>query len=77
MRTASRSHSDAGIGVVGCRSLTTLAAWWVSSRQTVEYARLCDLLDEHGPKAPTLLDPWTTLDLAAHLVVREYDSPCS
>jgi len=34
---------------------------------------LCDLLDELGPHAPTLLDPWTTYDLAAHLVVREHD----
>jgi uncharacterized protein (TIGR03085 family) len=34
---------------------------------------LCDLLDELGPHAPTLLDPWTTHDLAAHLVLREHD----
>ena len=40
----------------------------------VERARLCDLLDELGPEAPTLLEPWTTRDLAAHLVVREHDS---
>ena len=39
-----------------------------------ERARLCDLLDELGPEAPTLLEPWTTRDLAAHLVVREHDS---
>jgi uncharacterized protein (TIGR03085 family) len=34
---------------------------------------LCDLMNELGPEAPTLLDPWTTRDLAAHLVVREND----
>jgi uncharacterized protein (TIGR03085 family) len=39
-----------------------------------ERAQLCDLLDELGPEAPTLLEPWTTRDLAAHLVIREHDS---
>ena len=39
----------------------------------VERAQLCDLFDELGPQAPTLLDPWTTRDLAAHLVLREHD----
>lgn len=39
----------------------------------IERAQLCDLLDEIGPHAPTLLDPWTTHDLAAHLVLREHD----
>ena len=39
----------------------------------VEREQLCDLLDEIGPEAPTLLDPWTTHDLAAHLVLREHD----
>jgi uncharacterized protein (TIGR03085 family) len=38
-----------------------------------ERARLCDLLGELGPGAPTLLAPWTTRDLAAHLVLRERD----
>src|SRR3954471_19789461 len=37
----------------------------------VERARLCDLLDEVGPDAPTLCAGWNTGDLAAHLVVRE------
>jgi uncharacterized protein (TIGR03085 family) len=32
---------------------------------------LCDLFEELGPAAPTLCEGWTTLDLAAHLVVRE------
>jgi uncharacterized protein (TIGR03085 family) len=39
----------------------------------VERAKLSDLLDELGPDAPTLLAPWTTRDLAAHLVLRERD----
>src|SRR5262249_6128699 len=39
----------------------------------IERQRLCDLLDELGPRAPTLLGPWTTQDLAAHLVLREHD----
>jgi uncharacterized protein (TIGR03085 family) len=38
-----------------------------------ERAQLSDLLDELGPGAPTLLTPWTTRDLAAHLVLRERD----
>ncbi|MBO0824546.1 MAG: TIGR03085 family protein [Actinobacteria bacterium] len=39
-----------------------------------ERAQLSDLLDELGPEAPTLLGPWTTRDLAAHLVLREHDA---
>ena len=39
----------------------------------VERAQLSDLLAELGPAAPTLLTPWTTHDLAAHLVLREHD----
>jgi uncharacterized protein (TIGR03085 family) len=39
----------------------------------VERARLSDLFEELGPEAPTLLGPWTTRDLAAHLVLREHD----
>ena len=38
-----------------------------------ERAQLCDLLDELGPGAPTLLPPWTTRDVAAHLLLRERD----
>ena len=36
-----------------------------------ERRRLCALLDETGPDAPTLCAGWTTGDLAAHLVLRE------
>jgi uncharacterized protein (TIGR03085 family) len=36
-----------------------------------ERAALCALLDETGPGAPTLCAGWQTLDLAAHLVLRE------
>jgi uncharacterized protein (TIGR03085 family) len=39
----------------------------------VERARLCDVLDELGPGAPTLLEPWTACDIAAHLILRERD----
>ena len=38
-----------------------------------EREQLSDLFDELGPDAPTLLTPWTTRDLAAHLVLREHD----
>jgi len=37
----------------------------------LERESLCDTFDEVGPSAPTLCSPWTTADLAAHLVVRE------
>jgi len=40
----------------------------------IERGQLCKLLNELGPQAPTLLDPWRTYDLAAHLVLREHDS---
>jgi hypothetical protein len=39
----------------------------------IERKQLADLFDELGPNAPTLLDPWTTRDLASHLVLREHD----
>lgn len=39
----------------------------------IEREQLCDLLDGLGPQATTLLEPWTTHDLAAHLVLREHD----
>jgi uncharacterized protein (TIGR03085 family) len=43
----------------------------------MRYARderlaLCALLDKVGPREPTLCEGWTTLDLAAHLVLREH-----
>jgi uncharacterized protein (TIGR03085 family) len=38
-----------------------------------ERAELCDLFVASGPDAPTLCEGWTTLDLAAHLVIREHD----
>ena len=36
-----------------------------------ERLALCDTFEEVGPDAPTLCLPWTTSDLAAHLVIRE------
>jgi uncharacterized protein (TIGR03085 family) len=38
-----------------------------------EREELCDLLLAEGPDEPTLCTGWTTLDLAAHLVLREHD----
>ena len=45
--------------------------------RTMGYARderlaLSALLDQAGPREPTLCEGWTTLDLAAHLVLREH-----
>ncbi|MEO6082904.1 MAG: TIGR03085 family metal-binding protein [Umezawaea sp.] len=36
-----------------------------------ERKQLSDLFVQVGPDAPTLCSPWTTRDLAAHLVIRE------
>ena len=44
-----------------------------------ERIKLCDLFDELGPSAPTLIEGWTAHDLAAHIVLRERDliaGPC-
>ena len=38
-----------------------------------ERLELCDLFTELGSSAPTLLEGWTTHDLAAHIVLRERD----
>jgi uncharacterized protein (TIGR03085 family) len=38
-----------------------------------ERRELCDLFEELGPDAPTLCEGWATIDLAAHLVIREHD----
>jgi uncharacterized protein (TIGR03085 family) len=43
------------------------------SFDAIERNELCDLMHELGPESPTLLDSWTTRDLAAHLVIREHD----
>ena len=43
----------------------------VTTPASVERHKLCDLFDELGPDAPTLCEGWRTVDLAAHLVVRE------
>src|SRR5947207_11937020 len=43
------------------------------SLDAIEREALCDLMNELGPDAPTLVAPWTTHDLAAHLVIREHD----
>lgn len=36
-----------------------------------ERGQLCDRFEELGPDAPTLCEGWATLELAAHLFVRE------
>lgn len=36
-----------------------------------ERRALCALLDQKGPQAPTLCEGWASVDLAAHLVLRE------
>jgi uncharacterized protein (TIGR03085 family) len=44
-----------------------------------ERRMLCDVFDEVGPSAATLLEGWTAHDLAAHIVLREHDlvaGPC-
>lgn len=44
-----------------------------------ERLEFCDLLDDLGPSAPTLVGGWTAHDLAAHIVMRERDlvaGPC-
>ncbi|WP_406831062.1 TIGR03085 family metal-binding protein [Pedococcus sp. KACC 23699] len=37
----------------------------------LERDALCDTFLSTGPDAPTLCSPWTTADLAAHLVIRD------
>jgi uncharacterized protein (TIGR03085 family) len=44
-----------------------------TSLDALEREGLCRLMNELGSEAPTLLWPWTTRDLAAHLVIREHD----
>ena len=43
------------------------------SFDALERQQLCELFLELGPDVPTLLEPWSTRDLAAHLVLREHD----
>jgi uncharacterized protein (TIGR03085 family) len=43
----------------------------MTTTATAERRELCDLLDALGPDAPTLCEGWNTVDLAAHLLIRE------
>ncbi|MGP3977469.1 TIGR03085 family metal-binding protein [Streptomyces sp. 8N114] len=43
----------------------------MSTHAKRERLLLADLLETHGPEAPTLCEGWKARDLAAHLVVRE------
>ena len=54
-----------GSQVIGSTSMASS----IDERERLE---LCDLFLELGPDAPTLCEGWTTLDLAAHLVLREH-----
>lgn len=54
-------------------ALTTLSGVAKPLFDAIEREQLADLLNELGPEAPTLLTPWTTRDLAAHLLLRERD----
>ena len=36
-----------------------------------ERSALCDTFERVGPSAPTLCDPWSSAELAAHLVIRD------
>jgi uncharacterized protein (TIGR03085 family) len=44
----------------------------VASFAQRERQALADLLEELGPRAPTLCEGWESADLAAHLVLREH-----
>jgi uncharacterized protein (TIGR03085 family) len=78
-------------GVTGCRTdRVRQTRAWAESRwhhvdvedlqfDTQERLALCDLFEELGADAPTLIEGWTAQDLAAHLVLRERDliaGPC-
>ena len=71
-RAGRRSHH-------GAPERTACCAWLESGDvaevpfDALERQQLCDLFVELGPDAPTLLEPWSTRDLAAHLVLREHD----
>lgn len=59
--------------MLSSRAAATLGVMSGPRSATRERAELADLLDELGPDAPTLIEVWTTRDLAAHLVLRERD----
>ena len=43
----------------------------MSHLAAVERAALCDTFERVGPDAPTLCDPWSSAELAAHLIIRD------
>lgn len=55
------------------RGRATLTAMAGQPLDGIEREQLCDLFLEMGPDEPTSCEGWSTLDLAAHLVVRERD----
>jgi uncharacterized protein (TIGR03085 family) len=64
--------SDRKMNAVGT-TLATLSRMAGPLFDAIEREHLANLLDHLGPEAPTLLAPWTTRDLAAHLMLREHD----
>ncbi|WP_114908072.1 TIGR03085 family metal-binding protein [Ornithinimicrobium murale] len=43
----------------------------MTAHAAAERQALCDTFERVGPAAPTLCDPWSTAELAAHLVIRD------
>jgi uncharacterized protein (TIGR03085 family) len=63
--------ADGSISKAGAEGKGTNAIAEPEPLDAREPRELSDLLGDLGPDAPTLCEGWATLDLAAHLVVRE------
>jgi len=61
------------ISKVGAEGMGAYATRVPEPLDARERRELCDLLEELGPAAPTLCEGWATIDMAAHLVIRERD----
>lgn len=61
------------ISKVGAEGMAAYATRVPEPLDARERRELCDLLEELGPDAPTLCEGWSTVDMAAHLVIRERD----
>ena len=60
------------MGAPGIPSLLLVAYHVAMTYARDERVALCALLDQIGPREPTLCEGWATLDLAGHLVLREH-----
>lgn len=68
----------------GAQDGSDLGFWHDRAMEDLSFDRherraLCDLFEELGADAPTLIDGWRTKDLAGHIVLREHDplgGPC-